>query len=172
MKEEPDERRFSRRLEAERQRVLNVEDFVTNDEPDANEVEVAFDDISGERIPLKDVKAARAEEMEFIKGIPLFEEASRAECYEKTGKAPISTTWVDVNKGRDGLVQIRSRLVARDFKSKCATNDGLFASMPPLEAKKCLFQLGVPRLQGENTTWDLYEAYVHRCEEGALKCRM
>ena len=38
------------------------------------------------------------------------------ECLAKTGKPPISTRWVDVDKGRNGIVDIRSRLVARDFK--------------------------------------------------------
>ena len=61
---------------------------------------------------------------------------------QKTGKAPITTKWVDVDKGRDGEVLIRSRLVARDFKNK---NDerkfDVFAATPPLEMKRLLFRM-------------------------------
>ena len=44
----------------------------------------------------------------------------------------------------DGTWQIRSRLVARDFKP--SGDDGredLFAAMPPLEAKKLLFRMAI-----------------------------
>ena len=60
----------------------------------------------------------------------------------KTGKAPITTKWVDVDKGRDGEVLIRSRLVARDFKNKNdERNFDLFAPTPPLERKRLLFRM-------------------------------
>ena len=56
----------------------------------------------------------------------------------------MSTRWVDVDKGREGRLEIRSRLVARDFKVK---GDGrefeVFAAMPPLEAKRILFSMAV-----------------------------
>ena len=49
---------------------------------------------------------------------------------------PTSVRWVDVLKGKD----VRSRLVGRDFKPKGEKdNAGIFAAMPPLEAKKMLF---------------------------------
>ena len=56
------------------------------------------------------------------------------ECWELTGKAPVSVRWVDTNKG--GLIEwiIRSRLVARDFKGGDSDRDDLFAGTPPLEA--------------------------------------
>ena len=39
---------------------------------------------------------------------------------------------------------IRSRLVARDFKSKHAANDvDVFAAMPPLEAKRLLLRMAM-----------------------------
>ena len=63
--------------------------------------------------------------------------ASFDECMEMTGRPPISTRWVDVDKGRNGVVDLRSRLVARDFKVR---GDGrefeVFAAMPPSEAKR------------------------------------
>ena len=45
------------------------------------------------------MRAARAEEMGFIRSIPLYEEATIAECWAKTGKGPVSTKWVDIAKG-------------------------------------------------------------------------
>ena len=36
-------------------------------------------------------KEARKEEMEYAKGMPVYEEAEVAECWAKTGKPPIST---------------------------------------------------------------------------------
>ena len=60
------------------------------------------------------------------------------------GKAPITTKWVDVDKGRDGEVLIRSRLVARDFKNKNdERNFDVFAATPPLEMKRLLFRMAV-----------------------------
>ena len=38
-----------------------------------------------------------------------------AECWDKTGKSPVSVRWVDTDKASQGLFA-RSRLVARDFK--------------------------------------------------------
>ena len=75
--------------------------------------------------------------MTFIQGIPLYEEAALEECWRRTGKAPVSSKWVDVAKGGD----VRSRWVARDFKPKGERDRAdLFAAMPPLEAKRMLFR--------------------------------
>ena len=59
-----------------------------------------------------------------------------AECWERTGKAPIKSRWIDINKGDSKNPLHRSRLVGKEF------NDGkdptLFAATPPLEALKVL----------------------------------
>ena len=66
----------------------------------------------------KAVFEARSEEVNFMKSLGAWEEASREECWHNTGREPTTTKWVDVNKGRNGEIQIRSRLVARDFRIK------------------------------------------------------
>ena len=66
-------------------------------------------------------------------------ESTEGECWAKTGKAPVTTTWVRVNKGTSSNPFFRARLVARDFKTK--GGESLFAAMPPLEAKKLLFRM-------------------------------
>ena len=61
------------------------------------------------------------------------------ECWDKTGKAPVSGRWLDTNRGGDTAEawEIRCRWVARHFKDKNDKNRfDAFASMPPLEAKK------------------------------------
>ena len=79
-----------------------------------------------------------------MKKIDLFEESTLEECYEKTGKAPVSTKWVDVNKNTEQLPDVRCRLVARDFKPRGEKDrEDLFAAMPPLECKKILFKKAI-----------------------------
>jgi hypothetical protein len=52
---------------------------------------------------------------------------------------------VDVNKGDENNVIVRSRLVARDFKGGDKDRDDLFAATPPLEAKRLLLSRAVIR---------------------------
>ena len=63
------------------------------------------------------------------------------QCWERAGKAPIGTRWVDVSKGDEKYPDYRSRLVAQETNDK--KREDLFAATPPLEAKKFLFSLAV-----------------------------
>ena len=47
---------------------------------------------------VEEVKAARKEEMAFVKGMPVYKEVDVKECRNKTGKVPMTTKWVDVEK--------------------------------------------------------------------------
>lgn len=88
------------------------------------------------------LKAARSEEVHFMEKIGVWEDSTWEECVRKTGKPPITTKWVDVDKGRDGEVLMRSRLVARDFKMKGDERGfDVFAATPPLESKRLLFRM-------------------------------
>ena len=61
-----------------------------------------------------------------------------------TGKMPTTTRWVDTDKGMDGQVLVRSRLVARDFKNNGEScRFDLYAAMPPIEAKRMIFRMAV-----------------------------
>ena len=56
---------------------------------------------------------------------------------------------MDHDKGRGGVPDVRSRWVARDFKEiGDKDREDLFASMPPLEAKKALFKMAAARMKG------------------------
>jgi len=89
-------------------------------------------------------RAARDEEVKFMKTIELYDEVSIEECWAETVRPPVSTKWVDLNKGTRTDPDIRCRLVARDFKPKGEKDRvDLFAATPPLEAKKFLFMHAV-----------------------------
>ena len=110
-----------------------------------SEVARMFDDLTGLDLDPREVKEARKEEMAFVKGLRVYEEKPIEECWERTGKNPIGTRWVDILEG----ALTRSRWVAQDFKKKGDDNrEDLFAAMPPLETKKALYRLAAPRLFG------------------------
>ena len=54
------------------------------------------------------------------------------ECWDKTGKGPIKTRWLDINKGDNIHPEYRSRLVATGLKTD--QRPDLFAGTPPVEA--------------------------------------
>ena len=76
----------------------------------------AFDDVSNEPLDPKKVIAARAEELAYFESMGVYEYAPAAECARVTGKAPIGTRWIDVNKGDTQNPNYRSRLVAENIK--------------------------------------------------------
>ena len=97
---------------------------------------------SPERLDPKMAREARREEVSFMKRIELYDEVDLSECWTATGRGPVSTKWVDINKGSITEPDVRCRLVARDFKSKGDDlRSDLFAAMPSLEAKKMLFRM-------------------------------
>ena len=98
-----------------------------------SDLQWATDDHSGLSIDVELVREARAEEVQFMERLPVWERSSWEECQPRTGRDPVSTKWVDIDKGRDG--EVLSRLVARDFKSKNVAKDlDVFAATPPLMA--------------------------------------
>ena len=69
------------------------------------------------------VRAARKEEVDFMKKIALHDEVDVGEPWKATGRAPITTKWVDINKGSKEAPDVRCRLVACDFKPKGAKRE-------------------------------------------------
>ena len=72
--------------------------------------------------------------MSYMKG-KIFKLVKKSEAWRITGKAPISTKWVDTVKTHgNGVPVIRSRWVARDFKDpKEKEREDLFSATPPLK---------------------------------------
>ena len=94
------------------------EDFGGEDVGDPEFEEEFHDNRSGEYLDPELVAKARSEEVKFMAKIGLYQEVDIAECLEITGRPPISTRWVDVNKGSMESPNVRCRPVARDFKPK------------------------------------------------------
>ena len=107
----------------------------------AGRTEVFHDNLSGEWLGAELVWAARKEEMAEVRKHRVYEKVYIGECYDRTGKAPIGTRCVDINKGDSVHPEYRSRLVAQEVNTD--RRDDLFAATPPLEAKKMLMPMAV-----------------------------
>ena len=105
----------------------------------------AWDDVHGGDLPVKEVKAARKEEIGYMGGRNIWSFKPIQECWDKTGAGPTSVRWVDTNKGGSERMEVRCRLVARDFKGGDKDRDDLFAATPPLEAKRMLMSRAATR---------------------------
>ena len=90
-----------------------------------------WDDISGKELVPKLVRAAREEELTVVDEMGVWEIRLISECIQVTGKKPTKVRWVDVNKGDSESPNVRSRIVAKDFKTDARPD--LFAATPPLE---------------------------------------
>ena len=113
-------------------------------------LDVIYDDVSGKLLDEELVGAARQEEIAEIKKSNLYTKVPLEECIKNTGKKPISTRWVDINKGDEIHPEYRSRLVGRELKFRDPKRDDLFAATPPLEAKNMLLSLAVTENIGYN----------------------
>ena len=75
---------------------------------------------------------ARKEDLSEVHKHSVYKKVPITQCIERTGRKPIGTRWVDINKGDDENPNYRSRIVAQEFNSH--KRDDLFAATPPLEA--------------------------------------
>ena len=91
-----------------------------DNEHDDGEGEEIEEDVEGEcygDLCPKKVKEARAEEVDYMKKIPVFEFVKIEVCMKTTKKGPVTTKWVDVEKTNDeGDKVVRSRLVKESAK--------------------------------------------------------
>ena len=61
-----------------------------------------WDDLSGEELEAEGVRRARAEEMEEFRKHGVYTKVPLEECWKETGREPVGTRWVDINKGDKG----------------------------------------------------------------------
>ena len=112
------------------------ETYKTVIEDDEAQLEVAWDDVSGvARNPIA-ANVARQEDIDYVKKTNLYTNVPIQECIRKTGKPPISTRWIDINKGDEARPNYRSRLVAKEVDTH--KREDLLASTPRLEALKII----------------------------------
>ena len=131
-------------------------------EEEEHDVEMAeaWDDVSGKALDPKQVRKARGEEIDYVHEMGLYVKVLVSECYKRTGKAPITVRWIDINKGDSESPNYRSRLVAREINT--CKRDDLFAATPPPEALKIVISMTATGNKGEAImTNDISRAYFH-----------
>jgi hypothetical protein len=115
-------------------------------EDQEEELQQAWDDVSGRELKASKVREARAEEIEYIHKTNLYTKVPRSKA-TNLGAKVISVRWIDINKGDAILENYRSRLVAREIKKD--DRPDLFAATPPLEALKTILSMCASGNKGE-----------------------
>ena len=119
-----------------------------------------YDEITGAELPAELVRQARAEEVKFMLDWGVWERAPISDCWKETGRAPIGSKWVDVNKGDATRPQIRSRFVVKEIATY--KTDDFFTATPPLEALRLLLSLAASSSQDIKVeVLDARKAHLH-----------
>ena len=95
----------------------------------------AWDDVTGEPLEAKEVRAARQKEMVYIAGKRVYRRVKRTMA-ARNGWKTIKTRWLDINEGNKLNPNYRSRFVGKEFND--GVQEGLFAGTPPLEALRLI----------------------------------
>ena len=77
-----------------------------------------YDDKTGRVLEPRLVEEADTEEIDYMMKLEVGQEVDEQECWTMTGKGPVTTIFVRVNKGTVENPDVRARLCARDFKPK------------------------------------------------------
>ena len=118
---------------------VNEEPYFDKAVVDNEDWDTFIDEVSGEALETSKVNAARMEELDYAKRYNVWTLAPVKECWERTGKAPIGSRWIDIDKGDANAPNYRSRLVIQEVRS--AGTDAIFAATPPLESIRFLLSL-------------------------------
>ena len=94
--------------------------------------EKLVDDLTGQKFDPVLCRAARKNEMDYVREKGLWVKRSVKKSWDSTRHPPVSVRWVETNKGDDIVPDIRSRLAARQIRGP--GQDAVFAPTPPLEA--------------------------------------
>ncbi len=139
-------------------------DMLGEVEQESNEY---YDDITGEVLPKKETRAARREEVEFMRKWRVWDEVPTSQCWTRTGRRPLKGRWVDHNKGDSGCPAIRCRWVAKEIATY--KDIDLFAATPPLEALRAImsFTATGKRAKGNRKIMkiDVRKAHLHATPE-------
>ena len=118
------------------------------------------------------VKKARTLEMQHLEELKVLEDSDRDACLDETGRPPIPTNWVDINKGDSLRPNCRSRLVCQETRGRPTIDvedwAATFAATPPCEGFKLQLSLMMtgPRSQVEGDDevlmlLDISRAHLH-----------
>ena len=134
--------------------------YKTIEEEDDQQLYEAYDDVSGAQLDPKKVQQARMEEVEYVRGMKLYDKVPITECRARTGRNPITVRWIDFSKGDEAQPNYRSRLVAREINTY--KRGDLFAATPPLEALKFILSMTATANKGEIVMVnDISRAFFH-----------
>ena len=97
--------------------------------------------------------------MDYFNSMGVYEYATIGECYKMTGKQPIGTRWIDVNKGDSQRPNYRSRLVAKEYKVDVRPD--LFAATPPTECLRLLLSKASENKDSKVLYVDVSRAYFY-----------
>ena len=100
------------------------------------------------------VKKARELDKQYMEELKVLEDSDRDACMAETGRPPIPTDWVDINKDDWLRPNHRSRLVCQETRGRSTIDvqdwAATFAATPPCEAFKLQVSLMTgPRSQVE-----------------------
>ena len=136
-------------LRKELQSVGHLNEFevgaTVEEPPPENEwLEEFYDEVTGVLLDPQLVEKARAEEIEYMHKLRVYVQSSWEAAAAK-GCKPIPVRWLDLNKGDDTNVNIRSRCVAQETKGRSTLGKddafATFAATPPLEALRMMCSL-------------------------------
>ena len=119
----------------------------------------AWDDQTGCELNPQEVMKARRLEMKYVKQMGVYAPAPVSEAWDVTGKAPIKSRWLDINKGDDENINYRSRWVAKQFKTH--EEFELFAATPPLDAVRFVISKAASMTGGRLMANDVSRAYFY-----------
>ena len=155
----------------------DLENSVLPEESNDELLDQTWDDHTGASLDAKKVKDARQLEMEYHDKMHVFDKVPIAQCWERTGKAPLKARWVDIDRG----TRYRSRWVAKQFKG--SDSEEWFAATPPIEALRALIfhSMSVPKNKALMVC-DVsraffsapvqHEIYVELCEEAKKQSKI
>ena len=92
---------------------------------------------------------ARSKEVQYTRGKWVYDKIPRQRVLKKKGWKIIKTRCIDINKGDDANPVHRSRLVGKEFNNEAM--DGIFAGIPPLEARRYIVHEAATIRKGEGT---------------------
>ena len=97
-----------------------AEDFAPSNKQrmEGQEEKIFYDDITGVQLDTQGVLEARRQELAWIHKAEGYTKRSLEECYERTGKAPITLKWMDRSKGDAVKPNYRSRLVVHEIQKQ------------------------------------------------------
>ena len=134
----------------------------------AEEEEQFWDAAAGTLLDSKLVHNARAEELSWVKSEGIYKRVPLSECTSK-GLKPVTTKWIDLNKGDDNNPRYRSRWVAREIKRAKKPEDQLsevelFAATPPTELFMVICSLFMTKFSNNKGkkklgSWDISRAH-------------